>query len=69
MYMEKVLQELFWAHFFGHSYRSNGTKIYLDTALILATGIISTLPVSIPDEEKILTKILTKVNFKLNTTF
>ena len=69
MSMEKVLQELFWAHFFGQSYRSNGTKIYLDTALILATGIISTLPVSIPDEEKILTKILTKVNFKLNTTF
>ena len=36
---------------------------------MLATGIISTLPVSIPDEEKILTKILTEVNFNLNTTF
>ena len=31
--MEKVLQELFWAHCFGRSYRSNGTKIHLDTAL------------------------------------
>ena len=31
--MKKVLQELFWVHFFGHPYRSNGTKIHLDAAL------------------------------------
>ena len=31
--MEKVLQELSWAQFFEPSYRSNGTKIYLDVAL------------------------------------
>ena len=31
--MEKELQELFWVHFFGHPYRSNGTKIHLDAAL------------------------------------
>ena len=30
--MEKVLQELFLAHF-GRPYRSNGTKIHLDTAM------------------------------------
>ena len=34
IYMEKVLQELFWAHFFGRPYRSNGTKIHLDAALL-----------------------------------
>ena len=34
IYMEKVLQELFWAHFFVHQYHSNGTKIHLDAALI-----------------------------------
>ena len=33
--MEKVLQELFWAHFFGRPYRSNGTKAYLDAAVAL----------------------------------
>ena len=32
--MKKVLQELFWPHFFGRPYRSNGTKIHLDAALI-----------------------------------
>ena len=31
--MEEVLQELFWAHFLGHPYCSNGTKIHLDVAL------------------------------------
>ena len=31
--MEKVLQELFWAYFFGRPYCSNGTNIYLDAAL------------------------------------
>ena len=31
--MEKVLQELFWAHVFGRPYRSKGTKIHLDVAL------------------------------------
>ena len=31
--MKKVLQELFWVHFFGHPYSSNGTKIHLDAAL------------------------------------
>ena len=31
--MENVLQELFWTHFFGRSYRSNGSKIHLDVAL------------------------------------
>ena len=31
--MEKVLQELLWAHLFGHPYRLNGTKIYLDAAM------------------------------------
>ena len=31
--MKKVLQELFWVHFFGHPYCSNGTKIHLDAAL------------------------------------
>ena len=34
IYMENVLQELFWVHFFGHPYRSNGTKTDLDAALI-----------------------------------
>ena len=33
IYMEKVLQEPFWLHFFGHPYRSNGTKIHLDATL------------------------------------
>ena len=33
IYMENVLQELFWAQFFEPSYRSNGTKIHLDVAL------------------------------------
>ena len=33
IYLEKVLQEIFWVDFFGRSYRSNGTKIHLDTAL------------------------------------
>ena len=32
MYMEKTLQETF-----GHPYHSNGTKIYLDVALICYT--------------------------------
>ena len=32
--MEKVLQELFWVHFLGCRYCSNGTKIHLDLALI-----------------------------------
>ena len=32
--MEKVLQELFWAHFFMRPYRSNGTKIHLDATLV-----------------------------------
>ena len=27
MYMGKVLQELFWAYFFGHLYRSNGVAL------------------------------------------
>ena len=31
--MEKVLQEHFWAHFFGRPYCSNGTKIHLDAAM------------------------------------
>ena len=31
--MEKVLQELFWAHFLRRPYRSHGTKIHLDAAL------------------------------------
>ena len=31
--MEKVLQELFWVHFFGRSHHSNSTKIHLDAAL------------------------------------
>ena len=26
MYMEKVLQELFWVHLFGHLHPSNSTK-------------------------------------------
>ena len=30
-----MLQELFWAHFVGHPYRSNGTKIHLDAALYM----------------------------------
>ena len=33
LYMEKVLQELFWANFFGHPYRSNGTKIHLNATV------------------------------------
>ena len=37
--MEKVLQELTWEYFFGHPYHSNGTKKYLDTALILFNNI------------------------------
>ena len=33
--MEKVLKELSgWLHYFGHPYRSNGTKIHLDAALL-----------------------------------
>ena len=32
-YMEKVLQELFWVHFFGCPYHSNSTKRHLDAAL------------------------------------
>ena len=40
--MEKVLQELFWAYFFGRPYRSNGTKIHLDAALHI-TDLSSTL--------------------------
>ena len=32
--MEKALQELFWVHFFGRSYLSNGTIIRLDAGLI-----------------------------------
>ena len=36
--MEIALQEFFWAHFFGCPYRSNGTKTYLDTALIEAVA-------------------------------
>ena len=35
--MEEVLQELFSAHFLGHPYCSNGTKIHLDVALIPET--------------------------------
>ena len=35
--MEKVLQERFWAHFFGHPYHSSGTKIHLDASLQVAT--------------------------------
>ena len=31
--MERVLQELFGAHFFGRPYCSKGTKINLDAAL------------------------------------
>ena len=31
--MEKVLQETFWTHFFGHPYHWNGTKIPLDAKL------------------------------------
>ena len=31
--MEKVLQEIFWVHFFGRPYHSNGTKIHLDVTL------------------------------------
>ena len=34
--MEKVLQELFWAHFLG-AHTSNGTKIHLDVALLYKT--------------------------------
>ena len=41
--MGKVLQELFWAHFFGCPYRSNGTKIHLDAALTRNRGISSKL--------------------------
>ena len=33
IYMEKVLQELFWVPFFGCPYRSNSTKIHLDVTL------------------------------------
>ena len=33
IYLEKTLQELFWAHFFGCPYRSNGTKIHLGATL------------------------------------
>ena len=33
--MENVLQELFWAYFFGCPYRSNGTKIHLEAALLI----------------------------------
>ena len=32
IYMEKVIQELFSAPFFGCPYRYNGTKIHLDAA-------------------------------------
>ena len=31
--MEKVLQELFWAHVFGHPCRSSDTKTHLEAAL------------------------------------
>ena len=33
IYIEKVLQELFWAHFLGRPYSSSCTKIHLDAAL------------------------------------
>ena len=33
----KSVQELFWVHFFGYPYRSNGTKIHLDVVLIYPT--------------------------------
>ena len=36
--MEKVLQELFWAHFFGRPYRSNGIKMHLGDALLNIMG-------------------------------
>ena len=32
-YIWKKLQEIFWVHFFGHPYCSNGTKIHLDVEL------------------------------------
>ena len=31
--MEKVVLELFWAHFFECPYHSNSTKIHLDATL------------------------------------
>ena len=34
IYKAKVLQQLFWAYFFGRPYRSNGIKIHLDAALL-----------------------------------
>ena len=40
--MEKVLQEVFWACFFGRPHHSNGTKIHLDAALHI-TDLSSTL--------------------------
>ena len=36
IYMEKLLQELFWTPFFGGPYHSNGTKIHVDVALMAA---------------------------------
>ena len=33
IYMEKVLQELFWVPFFGRPYRSNSTRIHLGVTL------------------------------------
>ena len=34
-YIWKVLQELFWVHFFGCPYCSDSTKIHLDAALAI----------------------------------
>ena len=40
--MEKVLQELFWAHFFGRPYRPNGTEIHLDATEIHLDAALAT---------------------------
>ena len=49
--MEKVLQELFWVHFFGCPYRSSGTKINLDAALLLK-GVSVTIQNEVKEQKR-----------------
>ena len=67
--MEKVLQELFWAHFFGRSYRSKGTKISLDAELGKASKRLkNSLPSSPRKQSIVIAKMAQEVGGEIKIT-
>ena len=67
--MEKVLQELFWVHFFGRPYRSKGTKTSLDAELgKVSKRLKNSLPSSPRKPNFVIAKIAQEVEGEIKIT-